>query len=70
MREPKFQWKSYFDLPEQDRPLVFDYGMGPVTGSFCGGRFFSAHDARGIDRILVSRWRYADAVELPLKSVA
>jgi hypothetical protein len=70
MRTPKVIWKSYFDIPDANRPLVFDFGTGPMFGTFWRGRFFTGHDSKGIDRILVNRWRYCEAHEEPLRSVA
>ena len=69
MRTPQIQWHTHRDLPTAGRLVIFDFGKGPIVGTFYAGFFLSARK-RSIDRSLVSRWRYCDTDRQAIKAAA
>jgi hypothetical protein len=62
-------WRNRFNVPEVDRPVVFDFGHGPIFGAFDGIEFFSLTAPGFWDRLLINRWCYREHY-MPIEKAA
>ncbi len=66
MRKPIVHWFGRFDQPDSEHLLMFDFGLGPMLGSYAAGRFQCMKDPKqNWDRVLINKWRYCEPVEQP-----
>ena len=64
MRTPLVEWFGRFDQPCSTQLLIFDFGAGPMLGTYLDGQFLCLKDPQQHwDRVLVNKWRYCDANE-------
>ena len=69
MRAPQIHRHTHRELPTAGRLVIFDFGDGPIVGTFYAGFFLSARK-QAIDRNSVNRWRYCDTDYRSVKAAA